>query len=399
MLTVNDFYYDNKEITINETQKLQIEEYKSTKLPEKREELLKFINHNLQEDNNINSNINHIEELIDIIVKWYEFKYSYNKILMLEEKYARGNSLFSFYTSKYRVENLNNNMGYTELMFRIPEYLHPILECWYKKDSKASSYYVKAPIFTKYTQNEFHQDISFDIYDGKFELGQFVFNKIINTDYRSLEELLNHEDEYPDIDFSYLKSIELNHKLDLELRSKILNLIAFKLLFSSEDIMVGYIRGKKFIEEFNKYLYNINLSSEEIDDFIDKLNINNFYRIFNYIVNIFDGNKTKNISIDEFGLSFNTICYLKQNNIYKLSDIEKTNFDIYGDGVVYRHVPEQDIIIYEEMKKNALHCCCDEKPHSTPNNYTIANIKEEPNEEKIEESPKKQKKLFKRFRK
>ena len=130
-----------------------------------------------------------------------------------------------------------------------------------------------------------------------------------------------------------------------------------------------------------------------------ELNIYNFSPVSNYILNKLEEDKYEDLSIEEFGLSFNTICYLKQNNIYKLSDILKRNFDIRGDGIFNNYIPEQDIIIYEKMQKLASDYYSNEKPHLRPNNYTIANIKEEPNEEKIEESPKKQKKLFKRFRK
>lgn len=394
------FEDDNREIKINESQKIQIEEYKNTILEEKKKQIFKFIKQNIDKNNNINSNIKNIYELIDIISKWYEFKYPENIIFILEQKYSVKDALFLFWRPNYIGENLNNNMGYTELMLRIPKYLHPILECWYKEYNKEFSEEnnIKAKIYTKNTKKEFSQDIVFDKYDGRFKLGQRIFNEILILDCRTIGKLLTDEYKYPDIDFSHLKSIELTHNLDLELRKKILDLIAFKLLFSSKDIMVGYIRSIKFIEEFNKYLYNLNLSSKEIKDIILELNIDNFYPIFNYIISKLDDDKSKDLSIEEFGLSFNTICYLKQNNIFKLSNILKRNFDIHGDGIIYEPLPEQDIIIYEKMEKFASYYCVDEKPHSRPDNYTTENIKEEP-EEKIKKSTKKIKKLFKKFRK
>lgn len=401
MLTEDTFNYYDDELNINERQKSQIEEYKNTILIDKKKELLKFIKENIEKGNNITSNIKYIYELVEIISKWYEFKYTDNKISMLEEKYLKRNSFFSFNTTEYKVENLNINMGYTELMFRMPKYLYPILECWYKENNKdfSNDNYIKATISTKNTLNEFDQNVSFDKYDGRFKFGQRILNEIVILDCRTIEKLLIDEYKYPNIDFSDLKSIELTHNLDLELRQKTLDLIAVNLLFSSKNLIVGYVRSIKFIEEFNKYLYNLNLSSREINNIILELNIYNFSPVSNYILNKLEEDKYEDLSIEEFGLSFNTICYLKQNNIYKLSDILKRNFDIRGDGIFNNYIPEQDIIIYEKMQKLASDYYSNEKPHLRPNNYTIANIKEEPNEEKIEESPKKQKKLFKRFRK
>ena len=52
----------------------------------------------------------------------------------------------------------------------------------------------------------------------------------------------------------------------MELRDRILQLVALKLLYSRNTIPErGYERSKKFINEFNKEL-NLTLSTEEIDE-------------------------------------------------------------------------------------------------------------------------------------
>ena len=66
-----------------------------------------------------------------------------------------------------------------------------------------------------------------------------------------------------------LKADVDDHNCDLELRKRILQLIALKLLYSQNTTPGrGYKRAKKFIDEFNKELH-LNLSSEKIDNIIN----------------------------------------------------------------------------------------------------------------------------------
>lgn len=61
-----------------------------------------------------------------------------------------------------------------------------------------------------------------------------------------------------------------DHNCDVELRNKVLQLVALKLLYSRRTIPErGYERAKRFINEFNKKM-NLNISTEEIDNVISK---------------------------------------------------------------------------------------------------------------------------------
>lgn len=61
-----------------------------------------------------------------------------------------------------------------------------------------------------------------------------------------------------------------DHNCDIELRERLLQLVALKLLYSKNTIPErGYERAKRFINEFNKKL-GLTLSMKEIDEIIQK---------------------------------------------------------------------------------------------------------------------------------
>ena len=63
-----------------------------------------------------------------------------------------------------------------------------------------------------------------------------------------------------------LKECVNNHNIDLELRKKLLQFVALKLLYSKNTIPEnGYERAKRFIEEFNENIPNLKLSTSGID--------------------------------------------------------------------------------------------------------------------------------------
>lgn len=72
------------------------------------------------------------------------------------------------------------------------------------------------------------------------------------------------------MDFTELKESVYDHDCDIELRNRVLQLVALKLLYSKNTIPErGYERAKRFINEFNKKL-NLTLSTEEIDEAISR---------------------------------------------------------------------------------------------------------------------------------
>ena len=73
-----------------------------------------------------------------------------------------------------------------------------------------------------------------------------------------------------ELDFSNLEECMNNHNCDIEIRYYILKLAALKLLYSKNTSPEnGYKRAKIFIDEINRD-FNINLSTDEIDEIMQR---------------------------------------------------------------------------------------------------------------------------------
>jgi len=87
----------------------------------------------------------------------------------------------------------------------------------------------------------------------------------------NLDELLSifNEKYADDLDFTEWKESVYDHNSNIELRSRILQLVTLKLLYSRNTVPErGYERAKRFINEFNKKL-GLNLSTKKIDEIIN----------------------------------------------------------------------------------------------------------------------------------
>ena len=88
----------------------------------------------------------------------------------------------------------------------------------------------------------------------------------------TIDELLNilEEKNINDLNYNNIKRTINIHEIDLEFRKRVLELIPLKLLYSGRTIPeYGYERSKKFIEEFNKEIPNLNLSTDRIEEIIN----------------------------------------------------------------------------------------------------------------------------------
>ena len=307
-------------------------------IKEKYEEILKFIKENIQKGYNVYSNIDDINELIDIIVKWYEFKYSKGGLEVvydnyITKKYGKYNRINS-----YHIDELYANMGYTELMYRIPTKLHSMVECHYK--GKINKKDIEVKIYNTTTNIKSSIPINFNKYDGRLTaISEVTLDRSLNIKLEYIEDFMNKENfskeiDYTKLDFSDIENVVVTHNLDLELRNKIFELIVLKLFFSDENEYFGYIRAKKFVDEFNSYIKELNLSIEKLNDMILKSYIgfdNNkeyFEKIFN---EIFINNKE--CSLEKIGLTFDTIKNLKNNGVYRLGDITENKMIIFLNSI------------------------------------------------------------------
>ena len=208
-----------------------------------KQELVNFISILKEEGYNIYSNFDDINELINIIVTWYEFKYPVDKIKMSEKSIPKEYFITGILPESHlsEMENLSDNMGYTELMFRIPKRLHPIIECWYKGDDghiPDDDLSVETSFFSMDISNTGTKKLYIDKYDGS------ILNTKDECWFRINYKTINTFAEFPyniEYDIKNLKKIALTHKYDLIIRKKIFDLIALTLLFSADNFEVGYI--------------------------------------------------------------------------------------------------------------------------------------------------------------
>lgn len=222
--------------------------------------------------------IEELQELINNITYWYEIKYPER-----EFEFEEGIKNLDFKS----IAPLSKSMNIYQLMYRLSDDQLCLINGEYRSncggirniynggskvvDQKAVLYIVIKQINNNYNANGINNNLIICAYPN----GEVIINdslkKYVDKERINLDELLSlFEEKYShNLDFSVLKAVVDDHNCDLELRKRILQLIALKLLYSQNTTPGrGYKRAKKFIDEFNKEL-NLNLSSEKIDNIIN----------------------------------------------------------------------------------------------------------------------------------
>lgn len=222
--------------------------------------------------------IEELQELINNITYWYEIKYPER-----EFEFEEGIKNLDFKS----ITPLSKSMNIYQLMYRLSDDQLCLINGEYRSncggirniynggskvvDQKAVLYIVIKQINNNYNANGINNNLIICAYPN----GEVIINdslkKYVDKERINLDELLSlFEEKYShNLDFSVLKADVDDHNCDLELRKRILQLIALKLLYSQNTTPGrGYKRAKKFIDEFNKEL-NLNLSSEKIDNIIN----------------------------------------------------------------------------------------------------------------------------------
>lgn len=222
--------------------------------------------------------IEELQELINNITYWYEIKYPER-----EFEFDEGIKNLDFKS----ITPLSKSMNIYQLMYRLSDDQLCLINGEYRSncggirniynggskvvDQKAVLYIVIKQINNNYNANGINNNLIICAYPN----GEVIINdslkKYVDKERINLDELLSlFEEKYShNLDFSVLKADVDDHNCDLELRKRILQLIALKLLYSQNTTPGrGYKRAKKFIDEFNKEL-NLNLSSEKIDNIIN----------------------------------------------------------------------------------------------------------------------------------
>lgn len=223
-----------------------------------------------------------LQELINGIVNWYEIKYPEREL-----EYFEGTRHMDFQD----IRRISDVMNIRQLLFRLPHNQLCLMECGYrakgwgqhpiyengkeigweaqifmrisrKNEEKSDSLLGKAPYFL------LHADHMTGKVSKDYELKEYLDSE----ENLNLDELLSiFKEKYTDeLDFTELKESVYDHNCDMELRHRILQLVALKLLYSRNTIPErGYERAKRFINEFNKKL-GLELSTEQIDEIIHR---------------------------------------------------------------------------------------------------------------------------------
>ena len=223
-----------------------------------------------------------LQELIDSIVNWYEIKYPEREL-----EYFEGTRHMAFQD----IRRISDVMDIRQLLFRLPHNQLCLMECGYR--AKGWGQYpiyengkeidLKVQIFMKINKknkeecNPWYGETTYFLLHADYMTGEVsnyyeLEDYIDNEENISLDELLSvfNEKYSNELDFTELTESVYDHHCDMELRDRILQLVALKLLYSRNTIPErGYERAKRFINEFNKKL-GLELSTEQIDEIIHR---------------------------------------------------------------------------------------------------------------------------------
>ena len=223
-----------------------------------------------------------LQELIDSVVNWYEIKYPEKEL-----EYFEGTRHLGF----QGIRRISDVMDIRQLLFRLPHNQLCLMECGYR--AKGWGQYpiyengkeidLKVQIFRKINKknkeecNPWYGGTTYFLLQADYMTGEVLNyyeleDYIDNEENISLDELLSvfNEKYSNELDFTELTESVYDHNCDMELRDRILQLVALKLLYSRNTIPErGYERAKRFINEFNKKL-GLALSTEQIDEIIHR---------------------------------------------------------------------------------------------------------------------------------
>lgn len=243
----------------------------------KNKELLSWLENQVKNGYQPFIDIEGLQEFIDDIASWYEIKYPER-----EMEFYEGIKYFDF----KNIKSLSKLMDIKQLMYRLSHEELSLMKCDYRSNGGGRRTIYgdnneiigqKEILFMGIYRKNMESSIlpNFLLYadtdSGKVEI-DYNLKNYVNTDNITLDELLDlFKEKYSDkFDFTELKKCVYNHNCDIELRNKVLQLVALKLLYSHNTIPErGYERAKRFINEFNKKM-GLNIPTEEIDNVVNK---------------------------------------------------------------------------------------------------------------------------------
>lgn len=242
----------------------------------KNKDLLNFFKSSMGEDYYQFVDLNDLQKFIDSIAYWYEMKYPEREICLRDNQESSRTSLANLMTME-------------QLLLRLGMRQFDLMKCYYRSNKGVmgsrsvygeggsiigSDIVISIPINRKFIKDSFDFRFFFvdlNINDGMIKTN-YDLEKYISDEKISLDDLLEiFKNKYSsELDYSNLEECQLIHNRDLELRNKMFELVALKLLYSKDSIPErGYKRAKIFIDEFNNDL-GLNLTTDELNEIVSR---------------------------------------------------------------------------------------------------------------------------------
>ena len=268
-------------MTIAQSEKFYEQDTKKYNIS-KNKELLSWLNNIKKNGYHQFIDTEHLQQLIDNITTWYEIKYPERELELYE-----GTKYINFED----IKPLSKEMDIEQLLYRLPHKQLCLMECDYRSNGggirdiyndngeivgqktilfmnidrkgieESYSIWSKSPDFLLYADTD----------NGKIDVDYNLKDYVTSDDITLDKLLVLFKEKYTnELEFTKLEECIYDHNCDVELRRRILQLVALKLLYSDKTIPErGYKRATRFINEFNKEM-ELNLTFEEIDEAINK---------------------------------------------------------------------------------------------------------------------------------
>ncbi len=262
-------------MTIVQAEKFYEQDAKDYELENNRE-FLNWLNERIDEGYHSFMSVEGLQNLIDKIANWYEIKYPEKEL-----EYMEGIR----YNKFQDITPLSDVMDINQLFYRLSHFQLNLMECAYRatgwgqqpvyENGKEVDW--KAQVFMRINKKgiaEFSPGktpyflLRADCMTGEVAPNLETDDYLDREEKVTLEELLTHfsENFSDELDFTELKNCVYDHQIDMELRNRVLQLVALKLLYSKNTTPErGYERAKRFIDEFNEQV-ELDLSTEEMDE-------------------------------------------------------------------------------------------------------------------------------------
>ena len=242
-------------------------------------EFLKWFNGQIKEGYHSYVDVEEMQSLIDHIVNWYEIKYPERE---LEKREGVIHLDFE------DIERMSKHMSIRQLLYRLPHKELCLIEADYRStggglktlyDEKGNTIGYKPVLFMSLKNKEFdplNYDSLWELFitaDAKTGVIESThrFEELVTTEEITLVNLLGVlKGKLREIDTTKLEECLYDHACDIELRNRLLQLTALKMVYSKNTIPErGYERAKRFIAEFNKKL-ELDLDTKEIDEIMNR---------------------------------------------------------------------------------------------------------------------------------